>query len=274
MTMRVHDESPANPSVDRPVEQDRRRFVKGLAAAVGTAPLLASATALGSADTAGEGPGCSDWRQPGDEDFAAIVGKDKAVFIDRVLSLVENEIVPLTRKGVESGSKLFGGGVLRKSDLSTVIAATNTEAGNPLLHGEIQTITEFYALPADQRPPAKETIFITTHEPCPLCLAGITWGGFDNFFYLFSYEDTKDAFNIPHDLKILDEVFRCPDGSYSENNHYWSSWAIRDLIASAEPEQRVKFEQRVEALRQTYDELSAIYQQKKAEGTGADVPLK
>ena len=33
--------------------------------------------------------------------------------------------------------------------------------------------------------------------------AAITWSGFDNFYYLFSYTDTKDAFNIPHDLKIL-----------------------------------------------------------------------
>jgi len=33
--------------------------------------------------------------------------------------------------------------------------------------------------------------------------SAITWTGFDNFYYLFSYTDTKDAFNIPHDLKIL-----------------------------------------------------------------------
>ena len=66
----------------------------------------------------------------------------------------------------------------------------------------------------------KECIFIATHEPCPLCLSGITWTGFDNFFYLFSYEDTKDAFNIPHDLKILEEVFRCPDGNYAQRNYY------------------------------------------------------
>jgi hypothetical protein len=37
-------------------------------------------------------------------------------------------------------------------------------------------------------------------------LSGITWGGFDNFYYLFTYEDTRDAFGIPHDIRILEEV--------------------------------------------------------------------
>lgn len=37
-------------------------------------------------------------------------------------------------------------------------------------------------------------------------LSGITWGGWDNFFYLFTYEDTRDAFSIPHDIRILEEV--------------------------------------------------------------------
>lgn len=37
-------------------------------------------------------------------------------------------------------------------------------------------------------------------------LSGIPWGGWDNFFYLFTYEDTRDAFSIPHDIRILEEV--------------------------------------------------------------------
>jgi hypothetical protein len=37
-------------------------------------------------------------------------------------------------------------------------------------------------------------------------LSGITWSGFDNHYYLFTYEDTRDAFAIPHDIRILEEV--------------------------------------------------------------------
>ncbi len=252
----------------------RRRFLQGsgvLASGAAVVPILLSGAAVQAAT---DQPECSEWRQPTDADFGAIVGKDKAEFLDRVLDVIENEIVPKTMRGVRGGSKLFGGAVLKKSDLSTVVAATNTEAANPLLHGEITTINAFYDIPKHLRPAAKDAIFITTHEPCPLCLAGITWGGFDNFFYLFTYEDSKDAYGIPHDLKIHDEVFRNPEGTYSKKNFYWSPWSLRDLIASLPPKQRAGFNKRVDALKQTYAEMSDIYQKAKAAGKGADVPLK
>jgi tRNA(Arg) A34 adenosine deaminase TadA len=156
--------------------------------------------------------------------------------------------------------------------MSTVVAVTNAETGNPLLHGEITAINAFYELPRDKRPSAEDCIFFCTHEPCPLCLSGITWAGFDNFFYLFSYEDTKDAFNIPHDLKMLEEVFRCPDGSYTQKNYYWSSWGLKELIASCSVRHRNRFTKRIESLRKTYNEMSEVYQ--KSKDKGADIPLK
>jgi hypothetical protein len=54
-----------------------------------------------------------------------------------------------------------------------------------------------------------------------MCLSAIAWSGLDTFHFLFSYEDTRDEFEIPHDLSILAEVFRCPDGSYADANAYW-----------------------------------------------------
>ncbi len=219
-------------------------------------------------------PGCSEWRQPSDADFAAIVGQDRAEFLDRVLSVLENEVVPKTMKGVRAGNKLFGAAILNKSDLSTVIATTNAETGNPLMHGEVTAIFEFYDIPKHKRPSPKDTIFIATHEPCPLCLSSITWGGWDNFFYLFTYEDSRDAYGIPHDIVMLDEIFRNPEGSYSEKNKFWSSWGLRNLITTTTPAQQAAFTKRVDALKQTYAEMSGIYQKAKAAGKGADVPLK
>ena len=258
-------------SASSPSGAPSRRCLLHSAAVLAAGSLAAAGRANAQAVT---DPGCGAWTQPTDADFAATIGKDKVEFIDRVLTVIESEIVPLTFEGVRGGSKLFGGAVLRKADLSTVIASTNKEAGNPLLHGEIQTINAFYDLPKDRRPPVQDTIFLTTHEPCPLCLSGITWGGFNNFFYLFTYEDSRDAYGIPHDLVMLDTVFRCPDGSYNEKNTYWSAWGIRGLIATTSAENQARFDLRVKALKATYAELSNIYQKAKAAGTGADVPLK
>ena len=274
MTSRVRKTNSPNCEKNASVEPDRRRFVKNLASVAGAIPIVGSSAAFGSTGSVDEGPGCSAWRQPTDADFAAIIGKDKAEFLDRALGVIEKEVVPKTMEGVKGGSKLFGAAVLDKADLSTVIASTNTETNNPLFHGEVTAIFEYYDIPKDQRPGPTESIFIATHEPCPLCLASITWGGWDNFFYLFTYEDSKDAYGIPHDIVMLDEIFRCPEGSYSEKNKYWSSWSLRGLIASLPDEQQAAFNERVEALKAVYAEMSDIYQKAKAEGTGADVPLK
>lgn len=93
---------------------------------------------------------------------------------DRLLSAfldcIETQIIPLTAAGVLKGSKVFGAAVLRKSDLSVVVAQTNDETGCPLWHGEVNTIRHFYSLKREERPSAKECVFLTTHEPCSLCL--------------------------------------------------------------------------------------------------------
>ena len=185
----------------------------------------------------------------------------------RFLDVVEHDIVPLTRAGVERGDKVFGGAVLRKSDLSLVIAGTNRETVNPLFHGEIATLNAYFALPGPARPAPEDCLFLSTHEPCSLCLSAITWGGFDNFHYLFPYEDTRDAFNIPHDLKILSEVFRIENGDYARENAFWRSRSVDDLIGSEGED----LKERIRRLRSLYDELSSVYQASKR---SSDIPLR
>ena len=68
--------------------------------------------------------------------------------IDRLLTVIEVEIIPLTREGVRNGNKIFGAAMLKKSDLSTIIAGTNHETENPLWHGEIYTINQYYEIQA------------------------------------------------------------------------------------------------------------------------------
>jgi len=161
---------------------------------------------------------------------------DPTGLLKALLTTIEEKIIPLTSKGVASGSKLFGAAILSKDGLVTLTVATNNEAVSPLLHGEINCIQQFFAqtsFPAlphsssqesekqegdgkeekerrNGRPNPRDCIFLATHEPCSLCLSGITWSGFDNFFYLFTYEDSRDLFSIPYDIDVLQEVFRVP----------------------------------------------------------------
>ena len=191
--------------------------------------------------------------------------------VDRLLSVMENDIVPLTQEGVAHGNKIFGGAILLKKDLSLVVAGTNNEMVNPLYHGEVHTLELLYRMPSEQRPDPKDCIFFATHEPCTLCLSAITWAGYDNFYYLFSHEDSRDSFNIGHDLRILKEVFRLDPGGYARQNDYWTAYRIANLIAEFDETEQGAFNERIEALKITYAELSDIYQANK---DNSDIPLK
>jgi tRNA(Arg) A34 adenosine deaminase TadA len=193
-----------------------------------------------------------------------------AALLDRLLDVIENDIVPKTAAGVSIGNKLFGAAILRKSDRSLVLAETNNETENPLWHGEIHCLKRFYEMPRAERIDTRDAIFIATHEPCSLCLSAITWTGFDNFYYLFSHEDSRDSFAIPHDLKILKEVFTLEPGGYNAENAYWKSFSIRRMARALPAAERERLEQRIAGISAKYDALSATYQGSKDDN---DIPL-
>lgn len=185
----------------------------------------------------------------------------------RLLQVIEEDIVPLTRQGVKDGNKIFGAAILRKADLSLVIAATNNETANPLWHGEIHAIKLFYEL--QSRPAPTDCLFLATHEPCSLCLSGIAWSGFDNFSYLFSHQDSADSFAIPYDIAILKGIYAVPDPDrdtadprrdlYNRTNDYFISTNLMPQARTHQPASLTR-------ITETYDHLSATYQAHK--GTG------
>ena len=186
--------------------------------------------------------------------------------VRRLLDVIEQEIVPLTRAGVEAGNKIFGAAIVRRADLSTVVAETNNETENPLWHGEIHAIKRFFELPAEDRPDPADCLLLATHEPCSPCLSGIAWSGFPEFAYLFSHQDSAESFAIPYDLAILKGVYAVPDPDrdevapgrdlYNRANAYFVSTGLAPL---ADPDQLAR-------ITRTYDELSATYQESKGGG--------
>lgn len=202
--------------------------------------------------------------------MAHVIPQVDAALIERLLQVIEHDIVPATRRGVEKGNKVFGAALLHKSDLSVIVAETNNEIENPLWHGEMHCLKRFYERAPETRPPTSDLIFLSTHEPCSLCLSAITWAGFDNFFYLFSHIDSRDSFAIPHDLRILQEVFGVPPGGYNAENAFWRSWSIREEIANLANDDRARLAERVSDIEDAYGDLSAIYQAQKDQSS---IPL-
>ena len=191
--------------------------------------------------------------------------------LNKILNVFLNEVLPLTEKGVAKGSKIFGAAIIKKDDLSLVIAETNNEIENPLWHGEMHALKRFYELDANTRPNEKDCIFLSSHEPCSMCLSAITFSGFDNFYYLFSYTATNNEFNIPHDLNILKEVFKINDGEYNKENSYWKSQNINLLIENLSPSEKEKNLKQLNKINEKYQELSNKYQKNKNKNS---IPLK
>lgn len=193
------------------------------------------------------------------------------ILLNRILNTFKENIIPLTKKSVESGNKIFGAAILKKEDFSIVMTGANNEIENPLWHGEVHTLKKFYELPKEKRPSEKNCLFISSHEPCSLCLSAITFAGFDNFYYLFPYQSTSDEFKIPHDLNILKEVFNVKEGKYIKKNSYWKSINIISLINEL-PKEKVKdIMIALNNIKNTYKELSKQYQSNKVNN---NIPLK
>ncbi|MCW5720519.1 MAG: nucleoside deaminase [Devosia sp.] len=198
-----------------------------------------------------------------------------ATFISRLLDVIEHDIIPKTARGVAAGNKLFGAAILRKADLSVVIAETNNETENPLWHGEMHAIKRFYELPAEGRPAPSDCLFLTTHEPCSLCLSGITWSGFDNFYYLFSHEDSRDSFAIPYDIQILQAIYAVPDPQtgtvppdrplYNRSNAFFTSHGIQAMVAALDRTHKEELLARIDEIAGAYADLSATYQRDKGQ---------
>ena len=178
-----------------------------------------------------------------------------------ILDKILLDLLPLTKIEIQKGNKIFGAIILNKKDYSTIVVGTNNEIINPIYHGEISSINNFFNNKININP--RDCIFISSHEPCSLCLSAITWSGFDNFIFLFPYEDTKNSFKIPHDLKILEEVFNIKKGKYNRNNQYWKSYSIMKEILKLPEETRRLLNIKIKKIKEIYVNLSIFYQKNK-----------
>lgn len=175
-------------------------------------------------------------------------------FFHRMLDIIENDIIPQTLRGVKMGAKVFGAALVRRKDLGLVVASTNHEASSPLWHGEVYAIKEFYEL--QRRPEPSECLMLATHQPCCMCASAIAWGGFPEVWYFFGYEQTGKDFNIPHDQKMIRDIFKAAEPN--PDNSYYTMRSLADLIGRLKDPAAARA--RYEALAARYAELSAIYQ--------------
>ncbi|KAI1100414.1 cytidine deaminase-like protein [Jackrogersella minutella] len=192
-----------------------------------------------------------------------------AALLSSFLAVTEKEIYQLLKQSVSEGNLPFAAAIFAKQDLEPLQVSVNKVKDSPLLHGETNCIREFFALPKATRPAPDRCVFFATHEPCSLCLSGISWTGFPLIYYLFTYEDTRDMLGIGGDIDILEEVFRVPapcDSQdsliarplYNKSNRFFTAKSVSELLAEIkDPVERAKWEEEVKRVRSLLEEFKS-----------------
>lgn len=176
----------------------------------------------------------------------------------RLLEVIEQDILPKTTEQVAAGNKVFGAAVLDGA-FETVVADTNHETSCPLYHGEVYTIEQWSSVA--NKPSAASSIFLSTHEPCCMCISAIVWSGFRKCYYLYPYETTRDQ-GIPHDLKIMHQLWGVE--RYVTRNELCATAGIMELIESLPPgPDKDELQATVGRINAKYNELSHKYHSEK-----------
>lgn len=197
-----------------------------------------------------------------------------ANMISTLLGVVEHAIVPVTREGVAAGSPLFGAAVLSRPGLGVFTVASANQRVSPPLHGELNCIQQFFTStfpdPACRPDPRRDTVFLSTHEPCSLCLSALAWAGFAEFYFLFRYEETRDLFGFPDNINILERVFHAgandtrgggrPRQFYSADNDFFTGRCLVDMVRDVDDAaERARLADETDRVKLLYRDLHVTY---------------
>ena len=181
-----------------------------------------------------------------------------------MLAVIEDDIVPLTEAGVKDGNKVFGAAIL-DSSLKPVVVQTNSELKSPLFHGEVHCIYEWSNTtpPGNRGEAAKTGVFLSTHEPCCMCISSIVWTGFQKVYYLFPYTLTASQ-GIPHDLNIMHELWGV--STYRKQNKFCTTACIMTLVQDLPDDEPLKptLQATVARLMDKYEKMSNQYHTEKS----------
>lgn len=146
-------------------------------------------------------------------------------FLRRIIDVMGNDAYAAVKTGSDKGNPPFGGAILKnepKNNWPTIITSHNTvfEDHNPTLHGEVNSINQYFKVPSDKRYPVEQTYFIATHQPCTICMSSLAFGGFRRIIYGFGWDDAVNDGKTggildPH---IVESTFGLTCGKFNYTN--------------------------------------------------------
>ncbi|MDR3354649.1 MAG: nucleoside deaminase, partial [Synergistaceae bacterium] len=147
----------------------------------------------------------------------------------RLLEIIRDEIIPLSESEIHRGNHIFGSAIIRADTLTSVMVGSDNRVENPLFHGEMDALNRFFKLPV--RPNAKDLIFLSVNDPCPMCASAIAWAGFKELWILFGAREVEADFSMPAVNLMYRELFGV-EGIRPENP-FFERHSLKKAVQSA-----------------------------------------
>jgi tRNA(Arg) A34 adenosine deaminase TadA len=100
--------------------------------------------------------------------------------LSKLLGVLRGAALTATAAAVDAGDSPFGAAVLDAGQGHAVLHADANKiqsSRSPMAHGEVSTINSYFAT-QPPLPPPERTVFLSTHQPCSICLSSLAFSGF------------------------------------------------------------------------------------------------
>src|SRR5262245_58370925 len=193
--------------------------------------------------------------------FLSVMNSQTSLLPERMLTVLREDILPMTQAGVREGNKVFGAAVLRKASLELVVAGTNEEARNSLLHGEISCLNHSWSLPGESRPTPTDCLFSRATSRARCVFSAIAWIVFDNFTTCShtNTQGTHSRFRTISPSSPSSAAAHCLDGAYASAHRCWNSYYLADLVGQVSQDERAKWQPQIVDLRRSPEPTGAYW---------------
>lgn len=130
---------------------------------------------------------------------------DDSKFTEKLITHWENELIKFSPS---IRGRFFLAMIVNEKTKNIISCGINSVFinFNPLHHAEITALNNAFKNKYHNIQLPDYFVMISSHEPCMMCASAIMWSGIKKTYYVFSYEETSEMFDMPIDIDQINET--------------------------------------------------------------------